>query len=175
MVGGSGLLSHSVGMVMAGQPRYFGLASSAIDAKNRITIPAKFRNRMPADAEGRVTVYVSIGPDFRHLAIFDEVNGNKRIEALSGDDEDLPNDIKRKRQQMLAYMEPVEMDKQGRILLPKSHAAYARLEGEVIIAGAGNHLQVYVEPEAQTAAIPVSIENLDPQAVARIFDSTLTE
>jgi MraZ protein len=159
---------------MVEQPRYIGTATTSIDAKNRITIPAKFRNRMPGYAEGNVTAYVSIGPDFRHLAIFDKVNGDRRIEALSPKD-GLPSDVNRKRQQVLAYMEAVEMDKQGRILLPKSHAAYARLQGEIIIAGAGDHLQVYIEDEAQSASIPVGIDKLDPQAVARIFDSTLPE
>jgi MraZ protein len=159
---------------MAELPSYFGLATTTIDAKNRITIPAKFRNRMPGHAEGTVTVFVTIGPDFRHLEIFDFANGNERIKALSPR-EGLPDQVNRRRRQVLAYMESVEMDKQGRVLLPKSHVAYAKLEGEVVVTGAGDHLQVYVPSEVEEADFPVSIESLDPKAVAKIFDSTLPE
>ncbi|MBK8206207.1 MAG: hypothetical protein IPK87_05335 [Planctomycetes bacterium] len=159
---------------MAGTPRYFGLATTTVDSKNRITIPAKFRSRLPVSSDGKVLLYVMIGPDFPHLAIFDQQSGERRIEELTGD-AGLPGEEQRKRQRLLALVEQVEVDKAGRILLPKDHVSYARLKSEIVISGAGDHMQAYDPEEARAVQAPVSVEKLDPQAVARIYNSTLPE
>lgn len=159
---------------MAGLPRYFGLATTSMDSKNRITIPAKFRSKLPATSDGKTLLYVMIGADFRHLDIFDSESGARRIEALTGQD-GLPGEDQRKRQQFLAMVEQVEVDKQGRILLPKSHVGYAMLKSEVVVSGAGDHMQVYDEAQAGEVSAPVNIEKLDPSAVSAIYNSTLPE
>ncbi|MCA8918390.1 MAG: hypothetical protein KDB68_16790 [Planctomycetes bacterium] len=159
---------------MAGLPKYFGLATTSMDAKNRITIPAKFRSKLPATSDGKTLLYVMIGADFRHLDIFDQESGEKRIEALTGDS-GLPGETQRRRQQLLSMMEQVELDKQGRILLPKNHVAYAKLQSEVVVSGAGDHMQIYDPSEADEVAAPVAIEKLDPSAVSAIYNSTLPE
>lgn len=159
---------------MAGLPKYFGLATTSMDSKNRITIPAKFRSKLPATSDGKTLLYVMIGADFRHLDIFDQESGEKRIEALSGD-AGLPGETQRKRQQFLAMVEQVELDKQGRVLLPKNHVAYAKLQSEVVVSGAGDHMQVYDPAEAEEETAPVAIEKLEPSAVSAIYNSTLPE
>jgi MraZ protein len=145
-----------------------------MDAKNRITIPAKFRSKLPVGSDGKTHVYVILGADFRHLDIFDMESGERRIEALTGQ-AGLPGEGQRRRQQFLAMVEQVEVDKQGRILLPKSHVAYAMLKDEVIVSGAGDHMQLYDESQAIELAVPVKIETLDPSAVSAIYNSTLPE
>lgn len=159
---------------MAGTPKYFGLASTSIDAKNRITIPAKFRSKLPAGSDGKTLLYVIVGADFRHLDVFDQESGERRIEELTGRG-GLPGQDQRRRQQLLALVEQVEIDRQGRVLLPKSHVAYAKLEGEVVVSGAGDHLQIYDPGEAEEVAAPVSIDKLDPASVADIYNNTLPE
>ena len=159
---------------MAGAPRFFGLATTSMDSKNRITIPAKFRARLPVTTDGKTLLYVMLGADFRHLDIFDQESGEKRIEALTGET-GLPGNVQRQRQQFLAMVEQVEVDKQGRVLLPKSHCAYANLSSEVVVSGAGDHMQVYDPTEARKANVPVEIETLDPGAVSGIYNSTLPE
>jgi MraZ protein len=145
-----------------------------MDAKNRITIPAKFRSKFPVSSDGKTLLYVMIGPDFRHLAVFDQHDGERRIDELTGI-AGLPGEEQRKRQQLLAYVEQIELDKQGRILLPKEHVAYANLKSEVVISGAGDHLQICDPDEARAVSAPVSVEKLDPQTVANIYNSTRTE
>lgn len=157
---------------MAESPRYFGFATSSVDAKNRITIPAKFRSKLPVGHEGRTFVYVMMGPDFRHLAVYDLASGQRRIDELTGDT-GIPGEVQRKRQQYLALVEEVEVDKQGRVLLPKEHVEYARLKGEVVVSGAGDHIEVYDPEEGRHVSAPVSIEKLDPQHVSAIFDGTM--
>ncbi len=159
---------------MAETAKFFGLATSTMDAKNRVTIPAKFRSKLPASSDGKTLLYVMIGPDFRHLAVFDQQNGERRIAELTGST-GLPGEEQRRRQQLLAFVEQVELDKQGRVLLPREHVGYANLKSEIVVSGAGDHMQFYDPEEARAVAAPVSVEKLDPQAVANIYNSTLPE
>jgi MraZ protein len=159
---------------MAGLPKYFGLASTSIDAKNRITIPAKFRNKLPTQPDGKAVLFVMPGADFRHLDIFDSESGTQRIAELTGDGK-LPTDEQRRKQRLLGMMEQVELDRQGRVLLPKGHVAYARLKGDVVVSGCGDHLQVYIANEATEVEAAVSIEDMNPDDVAEIYNNTLSE
>jgi MraZ protein len=161
-------------MEMASAPRYFGLATTSMDAKNRITLPAKFRSKLPVSNDGKTSLFVILGADFRHLDIFDAESGQARVDALTGQT-GIPGEVQRKRQQFLGMVEIVEMDAQGRMLLPKSHVAYANLKSEVVVSGAGDHMQLYDPSEAAAANALVSIETLDPSAVSKIYNSTLPE
>lgn len=154
---------------MAKPQRYFGSAVSSMDAKNRITLPAKFRSKFPAGADGKILVYVMPGPDFHHLEVFDVDGGERRVEELTGG-EGLPNDQQRRSQYLLSLVEQVEVDSQGRILLPKQHVEYAKLKGEVIVSGAGDHLQICDPDEAKHEQVPVNLEMMDPAKIAAIFN-----
>lgn len=154
---------------MAKPQRYFGSAVSSMDAKNRINIPAKFRSRFPVSADGKVLVYVMPGPDFRHLEVFDSEGGERRIDELTGA-EGLPDAQQRSRQYLLSLVEQVEMDAQGRILLPRQHVEYAKLRGDVIVSGAGDHLQICDPDEARTEKVPVNLDKMDPAQIAEIFN-----
>lgn len=159
---------------MAKPQRYFGSATSSMDAKNRITIPAKFRSKFPAGADGKVLVYVMPGPDFRHLAVFDMDAGERRIEELTGG-EGLPGEQQRHRQNLLSLVEQVELDSQGRVLLPKQHVDYARLKGEAVVTGAGDHLQICDAGAVSNEQVPVSLDKMDPAQIAEIFNGAMSK
>lgn len=159
---------------MAGLPKYFGLATTSIDAKNRITIPAKFRKKLPTQSDGKAVLYVMYGADFRCLDIFDSESGALRMAELSGES-GLPSALQRERKRMMARVEEVELDKQGRVLLPKDHVEWAGLKGEVLVAGCGDHLEVYVSGAAAAVGAPVPNEDLDPTAIAGLYNGTLPE
>lgn len=150
-------------------PRYIGLASTTIDAKHRVTLPAKFRSRLPASMDGNTVLYVMPAADFRALEVFDSESGARRVEEMNGDS-GLQNAHGRSLKRLLALMEQVEMDRQGRILLPKSHVAYAMLKKDVVVAGAGDHLEIYDPDQARDNAAFIDIETLDPAAVSRLYD-----
>jgi DNA-binding transcriptional regulator/RsmH inhibitor MraZ len=82
----------------------------------------------------------------------------------------LPDSEQRKRQALLAKFEYCECDKQGRVLLPSSHVAWARLKAEVKVSGRGGHLLIYSPEEAKTSAQQLDLEDLDPAAVARLYE-----
>lgn len=108
----------------------------ALDDKNRVTLPAKFRE---AFAEG---VFVARGID-PCLVVYPPDGWNRFVEErLAG-----LNPFSREARQMSRYLfaKAVEtaLDKQGRIMLPASLAAHARLERDVVVAGVRDHLELW--------------------------------
>jgi division/cell wall cluster transcriptional repressor MraZ len=149
--------------------RYIGEAQTIIDAKNRITLPAKFRSQLPTSPDGSIHLYVAPGPDFRSLEVFDKESGERRMDELAGDT-GLPDVQQRKRQELLSKFEYCECDKQGRVLLPASHVSWSKLNGEVRVSGRGDHLLLYSPAEAKAAKMTLDLEDLDPAAISKLYE-----
>ncbi|HRJ77972.1 MAG TPA: hypothetical protein PLF37_05610 [Planctomycetota bacterium] len=168
-VGESGLLSLRVEN-MVGVSRYIGEAQTIIDAKNRITLPAKFRGRLPVSPDGSILLYVMPGPEFPCLEVFDMVSGERRIAELTGE-AGLPGAEQLRRQSLLGMMELCECDKQGRILLPAKHVGWAKLKGEVRVSGRGDRLLLYCAEEAKTFNALLDLDDLDPAQIAKLYEA----
>ena len=108
-----------------------------LDAKNRIRIPAKYKNAFPEKeklyfveyADGCVTVMPESVLDER-LASFDEVN--------PGD----PEMMNAKRRIMCSIEELTE-DPQGRAQIPKYFREYAGIEKDVVTVGMGKYIEIW--------------------------------
>jgi len=112
----------------------------SLDDKNRVTLPAKFRQ---AFAEG---VFVARGID-PCLLVFPPDGWHRLVE---GQMEGL-NPFSREARQMSRYLFAgaieTELDRQGRVMLPSSLVEHARLGREVVVAGVRDHLELWA-PEA---------------------------
>lgn len=153
---------------------YLGTASSTIDNKNRITIPAKFRNLLPATPDGKAILFVTPSADFRCLNVYDIHSGTELAKSLQGGG-GVPTAQRREQQKLLAMFEQVELDRQGRILVPSLHREYAKLDGEITVAGGGDHLKFYVASEAPKDALPLDLAQVTPDKIAEIFEAALPE
>lgn len=116
-------------------PMLLGEYEHTIDDKNRLTLPAKFRD---AFAEGLVVtrgmdgcLNVYARPDWDRLA--DEI---QRTEYLN------PDSRKLRRFFFSAASEDVP-DRQGRISIPPALAGSASLGRDVVVAGVMDHLEVW--------------------------------
>src|SRR3712207_5613379 len=104
----------------------------ALDDKNRLTIPARFRQ---AFAEG---VFVAKGLD-PCLLVYTADGWQRFVEGrLAGLDE-----FNREARQMSRFFfagaSETELDKQGRFVLSPSLIAHAKLGREVVVAGVRDH------------------------------------
>ena len=106
-----------------------------VDAKGRLIIPAKFRE--------------ALGDEFVVCKGLDDclyVYSNQDWEAFAKQLTSLPLTDKDARQFVRFFMSgasQVEVDKQGRILVPPSLRTYAQLDKEVILAGAGHRIEIW--------------------------------
>lgn len=113
-----------------------GMYEHTLDAKGRVFMPAKYR-------EGLGETFVVCQAFFMPcLWVF----SNEAFEALSDKLEEFSLlDDKTQRIERILYntASDVEVDKQGRILLPANLREYAGLEKEVVIAGSRNRVDLW--------------------------------
>lgn len=116
---------------------FIGEYSHTIDEKSRLAIPIKFRSDLTSGA------IVTKGLD-GCLFLYTLIEWQKLVEKLNS----MPISQKNARafsRLMLAGAMDVEIDKQGRIILPKYLKDYATLNKTVIVAGLFNRLEIWDE------------------------------
>jgi MraZ protein len=108
-----------------------------LDTKGRMAIPAKFRDKLSAGA------IITRGID-NCLFVFANTEWEKLAQKLIA----LPlaqADARAFVRLMLSGATDVEIDSQGRILIPDSLRKYAGIKKEVIVAGLYNRIEVWDE------------------------------
>ena len=123
---------------------FTGTYEHAIDAKNRLAIPAEIRNqiqRATGGGKGDVVNLVVTLSGSDCLALYTEAAFEQRAAEL--DDSPLDAD------ELLAYerllfslAKRVEIDKQGRVRLPDNLLKRAQLASDVVLLGVKDHLEI---------------------------------
>lgn len=116
---------------------FMGEYRHSLDAKNRIIIPAKFREELGN------TFIVTKGLD-GCLTIYTETEWQKVIEQL----EKLPT-TKKEVRQYIRYLtskaSECEIDGQGRIQLPQVLVTFADMKKKCVVVGAADHVEIWSE------------------------------
>jgi len=107
-----------------------------IDEKNRLTLPARFREELGAG------VVVTRGLD-ECLNVF----AREEWERAVGRQLDALDPFSREAREMERYYYSgaveAEIDRQGRVMIPAPLSTYAKLGREVVVAGVRNRLEVW--------------------------------
>ena len=114
---------------------FLGEYTHTIDEKGRLTIPAKFRGELAAG------LVVTRGFD-QNLMIFplDEWQdmAERIISRPLGDE-----DVRSFRRRIFSGAIDLSPDRQGRIVLPTYLREFAAIDGEVVVAGMYNYVEVW--------------------------------
>jgi MraZ protein len=113
-----------------------GTFDYSLDQKNRLTVPAKFRAAL---AEGVVLAMGTAGC----VDIWKPEDFDGRLEAALADKNPLSREATKVREFFFANSHEVDLDSAGRIAMPASLHAHAKLDKEVVVTGVGDHLQVW--------------------------------
>ncbi len=114
---------------------FYGTSQNNIDLKGRVSIPVKYRDALGA------SFMVTIGFD-RCLSVYTWEQWHvlerqlKRLSSTKKEKRDFSRHI-------FAGATDVELDKQGRILIPANLREYAGLEKEVTIIGVGDRIEIW--------------------------------
>ena len=107
----------------------------SIDAKGRVSLPARFRASLGTT--------VVVGRGFGHELVVYTPEGYEgflgKLLALDG----FKNKVRVTRTYFTANAAVVDLDKAGRLNLPASLAAWAGLEGDAVVIGAGDHAEIW--------------------------------
>jgi MraZ protein len=112
-----------------------------IDDKKRIQIPAPFRAALDPERHGE-TFYLTLGERPNTLALYPEKlfeadAENLRTDQISGED------ALTFEQLYYSLASRLELDKQGRVVLPERQLGLVELGSEITLAGAGLRIDVW--------------------------------
>lgn len=118
---------------------FTGQAEITIDAKQRLAVPSKFRARLPEDA---TAWYCVPWPDGSILRLYPGATFEDQASRLD-DSLTAGSDSAKIDTSLFGFAEHLEMDKSGRVRLPKWHLDLVEMPGDVIVVGARNRLEVH--------------------------------
>lgn len=129
---------------------FTGQAEATIDAKQRLAIPAKFRNRWDPQTEGN-TWFCIPWPQTGSLRLYTQKMHNDLFTAGRRDPSLTPDEEQAKLDVILhSATEEVDMDTNNRVRLYKWQVDLLGLPKEVIVLGAGDRLEVRARDEWQS-------------------------
>lgn len=132
----------------------YGRFEHNIDAKGRIFVPAKLREKL-GDS------FIAAAVIDHCISLYSMDEWDKLQQGLA----DMPFTKARKLQRYLSSnAADVQIDSQGRILLPKHLLNYAMLEKEALVIGAGNRAEIW-----NPANYEKDSESMTPEEVENEF------
>ena len=136
-----------------------------IDAKGRVVLPAKVKANLPQESGANVVLSrgfepcLVLRPQSEFFKILDKLKGLNQFDAAS-------RNFQRK---MLSGSTDMELDSNGRFLIPKTMLSYAKLERQAIIVGMGDRLEIW-NPKVYDRFL-----NDDPEEFARMAQEIFAE
>jgi len=118
-----------------GSEKFLGRYFHSIDDKARVAIPHKFRTSLGGENQNRVVVTLSSNPKYSYLDIYPAEEWDAILERILDMDTEGEEALEEHEALLANYVHPaqdVEIDKQGRILLPQEHRDFAGIEKEVV-------------------------------------------
>lgn len=134
-----------------------GLTAVSIDAKGRITVPSHYRRMFIDESDGELVL--TIDTEERCLLLYPASVWQQIEERL----ESLPsfNAAARRIQRLLiGHATDLELDRQGRVLLPTLLREYAGLDRNVMLVGQSNKVEIWGEAQWSSQRARWLVESL---------------
>jgi len=118
-----------------------GVSFLNLDAKGRLAIPARYRERLQSCCDSRLVITVDRD---RCLLVYPEptwIEIERKLDQLPSFDEQ----VRRLQRLYIGHAQDVDMDRQGRVLLPPALRRFASLDRRVALVGQGKKLELWDE------------------------------
>ena len=126
-----------------------------LDSKGRLIMPAKFR-----EALGNVVV---IGKGVDHcISVYTNEQWERFQEHLKELEEKYftNKQVRQFTRFMISGASEVELDKQGRILIPQNLRDYAHLDKDVVLAGVGQRIEIWDKARWEGESLDDNIDDI---------------
>ena len=142
-----------------------GVVNLNMDAKGRLAIPTRQRERLAAASDGQVVVTIDTqSPCLVIYPLPEWERIEEEVQALPS----LNPQVKRFQRLLLGYATDLELDANGRVLLPQSLREYARLDKKLKLVGQGKKMELWseavwdetMEPELASGELPPEMMSL---------------
>jgi len=118
-----------------------GATKVTLDAKGRLAIPSRYRERLLSRAEGRLVATVDRDQCLLIYPLPDWEEIERRLDRMPG----LKQQVRQLQRLMLGYATELEMDGQGRVLLSRELREFAGLEKQAMLVGQGKKFELWDE------------------------------
>ncbi len=147
-----------------------GVNQLSLDAKGRVVFPSRYRDQLLGHCSGEVVATI----DYRDrcLALY-PLPEWEAIERKLVELPDLQASAKRLKRLLIGHAHELQVDGNGRALLPQPLREYAGLEKRVVLIGQGNKFELWDQPHweqqraewlqaaaAEDAELPEELESL---------------
>lgn len=119
-----------------------GINSVTLDAKGRMALPARHREAIRARSAGRlVTTIDRVDPCLLVYALPDWETLQATLQRMSN----VAKPVRRLQRVLIGHATDMELDANGRVLLPQMLRNYAQLERKLVVVGQGNKIEIWSE------------------------------
>lgn len=144
-----------------------GVNKVSIDAKNRVAVPARFREVLLRESEGKMVANLDVNQ--APCLAFYPVDVWQQIAARV---EQLPNsgDGAIVRRHILGNAGDVELDAGGRFLLPANLREQLQLDKKCVLVGLGSKLELWSEADWQANQRAAEDKISNPETIEQFSD-----
>ena len=118
-----------------------GINPLTLDAKGRLAIPTKYRERLQAESGGRLVVTVDRERCLLLYTLPEWEEIERRLMRLPT----LNRKVRRLQGLLIGHATDIELDGHGRVLLPSVLREIASLERKAVLIGQGNKFELWDE------------------------------
>ena len=121
---------------------FYGEYEHTVDEKNRLTLPARFRDALAGG------VVLARGIE-KNIDIFPRESWDANVARIAELDS-LTREAREMKRFVFAGASVTELDKQGRVLVPPHLGTHAGLSKEIVLAGVHDHIEIWDRSEWTT-------------------------
>ena len=118
-----------------------GVNQLSLDAKGRMVMPTRYRDRIAERSQGRLVVTVDRDQCLLLYPLPDWDDIERKLMALPS----LNEQARQLQRLMVGYATDVEIDRHGRLLLPPKLREFAGLTRAAVLIGQGNRFELWDE------------------------------
>lgn len=148
-----------------------GINPINLDAKGRVALPAKYRDRVTDRCDGHMVL--TVHPFDRCLLLYPLTDW----EVVEAQVNALPNSTSRQARRlqhlMVGYATELDLDAANRLLLPAMHRDHAELDKRLILVGQGQKFEVWNEARWTSMTEAYLNEPVDADASVELTNLSL--
>ena len=148
-----------------------GINPINLDAKGRVALPAKYRDRVTDRCDGHMVL--TVHPFDRCLLLYPLADW----EVIEAQVNALPNSTSRQARRlqhlMVGYATELDLDAANRLLLPAMHRDHAELDKRLILVGQGQKFEVWNEARWTSMTEAYLNEPVDADASVELTNLSL--
>lgn len=145
-----------------------GVSTLNLDSKGRMAVPARYRDLLNEMDQGRVVITA----DRDRCLLMYPASAWTIIEAKLSALPSMDRSARAIQRLYLGYAQDLEMDSQGRILLPNELRKFANIDRRVVLVGQGDKFELW-EAMAWEAACTSVLDNPDLELIPELKSLSL--